>query len=43
MMKRITVQINPSETQFDRIANLNIREGSDDAFKKLKELRAGSM
>jgi len=38
----VIVQINPGNTGFDSIANLNIREGSDDVFKKLKELRAGN-
>ena len=38
----VIVQINPGHTGFDSIANLNIREGSDDVFKKLKELRAGN-
>ncbi|MCD7885264.1 MAG: hypothetical protein LUI87_16415 [Lachnospiraceae bacterium] len=38
----VIVQINPGHTGFDSIANLNIREGSDDVFKQLKELRAGN-
>ncbi len=31
------VQINPGHTGFDAVADLNIREPSDDVFKKLKE------
>ncbi|MCC8106398.1 MAG: hypothetical protein LIO99_10475 [Clostridiales bacterium] len=38
----VIVQINPGHTGFDSVADLNIREGSDDVFKKLKELRAGN-
>ncbi|MCD8067725.1 MAG: hypothetical protein LUE87_02295 [Lachnospiraceae bacterium] len=33
----VIVQINPGHTGFDRIADLNIREGSDDVFHKLAE------
>lgn len=36
----VIVQINPGHTGFDSMASLNIREGSDDVFKKLKEMRA---
>ena len=36
------VQINPGHTAFDRVADLNIREGSDEVFKKLKERRQGT-
>ncbi|MCD7739447.1 MAG: hypothetical protein LUH58_10505 [Lachnospiraceae bacterium] len=38
----VIVQINPGHTGFDRIADLNIREGSDEVFRKLKELREGN-
>ncbi|MCD7843679.1 MAG: hypothetical protein LUG17_03520 [Clostridiales bacterium] len=33
------VQINPGRTGFDSVANLNIRQGSDDVFQSLKRLR----
>ncbi|MCD8054204.1 MAG: hypothetical protein LUF00_09185 [Lachnospiraceae bacterium] len=33
------VQINPGRTGFDGVADLNIREGSDDVFRKLQERR----
>ncbi len=32
------IQINPGRTQFDRLSDLNIREGSDPAFEELMEL-----
>ncbi len=35
----VIVQINPGHTFFDRFASLNIREPSDDVFKKLKEIK----
>ncbi|MCD8025536.1 MAG: hypothetical protein LUF33_01010 [Clostridiales bacterium] len=35
----VIVQINPGHTGFDRAAALNIREGSDEVFQKLKERR----
>ncbi len=35
----VIVQINPGHTGFDRAAVLNIREGSDEVFQKLKERR----
>ncbi len=35
----VIVQINPGHTGFDRIADLNIREGSDEVFQELKQLR----
>ncbi|MCC8126506.1 MAG: hypothetical protein LIO92_03780 [Clostridiales bacterium] len=35
----VIVQINPGHTGFDRAAALNIREGSDEVFRKLKKLR----
>lgn len=35
----IVVQINPGRTGFDQVAVLNIREESDDVFRKLKERR----
>ncbi len=34
------VQINPGHTGFDGVADLNIRQGSDDVFQKLKERRS---
>ncbi len=36
----VIVQINPGHTGFDRVAALNIREGSDEVFKKLEERQA---
>ncbi len=36
----VIVQINPGHTGFDRVADLNIREGSDEVFQKLKEIRS---
>lgn len=33
----IIVQINPGHTEFDRVADLNIREACDDVFRKPKE------
>ncbi len=33
----VIVQINPGHTGFDTVADLNIREPSDEVFKKLKE------
>ncbi|MCD8147331.1 MAG: hypothetical protein LUD84_08680 [Clostridiales bacterium] len=36
------VQINPGRTGFDGVANLNIRQGSDEVFQSLKKLRAGN-
>ncbi|MCD8300571.1 MAG: hypothetical protein LUC41_05300 [Clostridiales bacterium] len=33
------IQINPGHTAFDSVAVLNIREGCDDVFRKLKERR----
>ncbi|MCC8163524.1 MAG: hypothetical protein LIO86_10290 [Lachnospiraceae bacterium] len=36
----VIVQINPGHTAFDRVADLNIREGSDEVFQKLKEIRS---
>ncbi|MCC8075075.1 MAG: hypothetical protein LIO95_03900 [Clostridiales bacterium] len=36
------VQINPGRTGFDSVANLNIRQGSDDVFQSLKKLRHGN-
>ncbi|MCD8341706.1 MAG: hypothetical protein LUC87_06095 [Clostridiales bacterium] len=38
----VIVQINPGHTGFDQVANLNIREGSDDVFRKLQERRGGN-
>ncbi len=38
----VIVQINPGHTAFDRVADLNIREGSDEVFQKLKERRSGN-
>ncbi len=38
----VIVQINPGHTGFDWIADLNIREGSDDVFRNLKKLRDGN-
>ncbi|MCD8248573.1 MAG: hypothetical protein LUC60_01715 [Lachnospiraceae bacterium] len=38
----VIVQINPGHTAFDRVADLNIREGSDEVFQKLKEIRGGN-
>ncbi|MCD8348684.1 MAG: hypothetical protein LUD16_12225 [Lachnospiraceae bacterium] len=35
----VIVQINPGHTYFDSIADLNIREGSDEVFHKLMEMR----
>ncbi|MCD8049239.1 MAG: NAD-dependent protein deacetylase [Clostridia bacterium] len=35
----VIVQINPGHTGFDSVADLNIREESDDVFKKLQEVR----
>ncbi|MCD8152626.1 MAG: hypothetical protein LUD71_06100 [Clostridiales bacterium] len=35
----VVVQINPGRTGFDQIADLNIREESDEVFRKLKERR----
>ncbi|MCC8077654.1 MAG: hypothetical protein LIO60_04805 [Oscillospiraceae bacterium] len=35
------VQINPGHTGFDGVADLNIRQGSDDVFQSLKKLHAG--
>ncbi|MCD7770195.1 MAG: hypothetical protein LUH36_08810 [Oscillospiraceae bacterium] len=35
----VIVQINPGHTGFDGSADLNIREGSDEVFQKLMELR----
>ncbi len=39
-MKRNTkiIQINPGRTQFNRLSDVNIREGSDPAFEELMEL-----
>lgn len=37
----VIVQINPGHTGFDSIADLNIREGSDEVFHKLTERRKG--
>lgn len=39
----VIVQINPGHTGFDHAAALNIREGSDEVFKKLKERRSGNV
>ncbi len=36
------VQINPGHTGFDGVANLNIRQGSDEVFQSLKKLRHGN-
>ncbi len=36
------VQINPGRTSFDYLAALNIRAGSDEVFRKLKETRSGN-
>ncbi|MCD8352808.1 MAG: hypothetical protein LUC47_00595 [Clostridiales bacterium] len=36
------VQINPGRTGFDSVANLNIRQNSDDVFQSLKKLRRGN-
>ncbi|MCD7802411.1 MAG: hypothetical protein LUH09_05845 [Clostridiales bacterium] len=36
------VQINPGHTGFDGVANLNIRQGSDEVFQSLKKLRQGN-
>ncbi|MCD8118724.1 MAG: hypothetical protein LUE29_04460 [Lachnospiraceae bacterium] len=36
----VIVQINPGHTEFDSLAALNIREGSDEVFKSLQERRA---
>ena len=33
------VQINPGHTGFDGVADLNIRQGSDDVFQSLKKIR----
>ncbi|MCD7833071.1 MAG: hypothetical protein LUH00_03625 [Lachnospiraceae bacterium] len=38
----VIVQINPGHTGFDREADLNIREGSDEVFQKLKKIRSGN-
>ncbi len=38
----VIVQINPGRTFFDSVADLNIKEDCDDAFKKLKERRGGN-
>lgn len=35
----VIVQINPGHTGFDQVARLNIREGSDEVFRKMMELR----
>ncbi|MCD7881689.1 MAG: hypothetical protein LUG47_08555 [Clostridiales bacterium] len=35
-------QINPGHTGFDGVANLNIRQGSDEVFQSLKKLRHGN-
>ncbi|MCC8130688.1 MAG: hypothetical protein LUC38_06465 [Oscillospiraceae bacterium] len=35
----VIVQINPGHTAFDRVADLNIREESDDVFKRVKNWR----
>ncbi len=35
----VIVQINPGHTGFDGVANLNIRQNSDDVFQSLKKLR----
>jgi len=37
--KAAIVQINPGHTGFDSVANLNIRQGSDDVFQRLKKIR----
>ncbi len=39
----VIVQINPGHTGFDHVAALNIREGSDEVFRKLKERRGGNV
>jgi len=36
------VQINPGRTGFDSVADLNIRQGSDEVFQSLKKLRHGN-
>ncbi|MCD8383027.1 MAG: hypothetical protein LUC30_09010 [Clostridiales bacterium] len=38
----VIVQINPGHTGFDGVASLNIRQGSDDAFRSLKAVRNGN-
>ncbi len=37
----VIIQINPGRTGFDSVAALNIKEGSDEAFKKLKGIQDG--
>ena len=37
----VIVQINPGHTGFDRCADLNIREGCDDVFRKLMDRWGG--
>lgn len=37
------IQINPGHTGFDHVAALNIREGSDEVFQKLKKRRGGNV
>ncbi len=37
------VQINPGHTGFDGVADLNIRQGSDEVFQSLKKLRYGNV
>ncbi|MCD8010864.1 MAG: hypothetical protein LUF34_08815 [Lachnospiraceae bacterium] len=38
----VIVQINPGRTGFDGVADLNIREGSDDVFRKLQAVRGNA-
>ncbi|MCD7755652.1 MAG: NAD-dependent protein deacetylase [Firmicutes bacterium] len=39
----VIVQINPGRTGFDSVADLNIRQGSDEVFQSLKKLRHGNV